>query len=81
MCAEAKINTGGRRFTNYSGKVTCAKLYESGSFDEQTIVSRTGQRSTAVRSYKRAVGTMVKAVSDALQPPSGEPECKVKKSR
>ena len=54
MCTEAKINMDGRRFTNHSGKVTCAtRLFQTGTFDEQTIMSRTGHRSTAVRSYKR----------------------------
>ena len=33
-------------------------------------MSRTGHRSTAVRSYKRPSSTLVKAVSDALQPPA-----------
>ena len=52
MSGEAKINTGGKRFIPHLNKVTCAtKLYESGSSDEQTIMSRTGHRSTAVRSY------------------------------
>ena len=70
MCLEAKINMNGRRFTNYSGKVTCtATLYESGQFDEQAIMSRTGHRSTAVRKYKRASDRMLQNVSDALQPP------------
>ena len=68
------------RFDNHSGKVTCAtQLYESGRFDEQTIMSRTRHRSTAVRTYKRASSTLVKAVSNALQPPIGERECKIKK--
>ena len=46
------------------------------------IMSRNGHRSTAVRSYKRPSNSLVKAVSDALQPPSGEleePEGKIKK--
>ena len=60
----------GRRFTNHSGKVTCATtLYESGQFDEQVIISRKGHRSTAVRKYKRASNRMLQNVSDALQPP------------
>ena len=71
MCVAANINFEGRRFTNHSGKVTCAtRLYESGSFDEQMIMSRTGHRSTAVRSYKRPRSTLVKSVSDALQLPA-----------
>ena len=75
MCTEAKINMDGRRFINHSGKVTCAtRLFQTGTFDEQTIMSRTGHRSTAVRSYKRSSSSLVKAVSDALQPTSGELE-------
>ena len=71
MCTIAKINMDGRRFTNHSGKVTCAtQLYESGQFDEQTIMARTGHRSSAVRAYKRPSSTLTKAVSNALQPPA-----------
>ena len=70
MCIAAKINLEGRRFANHSGKVTCAtRLYESGNFDEQTIISRTGHRSAAVQSYKRPSVSLMKSVSDALQPP------------
>ena len=70
MYLEAKIDMNERRFTNHSGKVTCATtLYESGQFDEQAIMSRTGHRSTAVRKYKRASDRMLQNVSDALQPP------------
>ena len=73
----------GRRFTNRSRKVTCAtRLFQTGTFDERTIMSRTGHRSTAVRSYKRPSSSLVKAVSDAIQQPSGElekPEGKIKK--
>ena len=70
MYLEAKIDMNERRFTNHSGKVTCATtLYESGQFDEQAIMSRTGHRNTAVRKYKRASDRMLQNVSDALQPP------------
>ena len=73
----------GRRFTNHSGRVTCAtRLFQTGTFDEQTIMSRTGHRSTVVRSYNRPSSSLVKVVPDALQPPSGgleEPEGKIKK--
>ena len=65
----------GRRFTNHFGKVICAtRLFQMGTFDEQTIMSIIGHRSTAVRSCKRRSSSLVKAVSDALQPPSGESE-------
>ena len=73
----------GGRFTNHSGKVTCVtRLFQTGTFDEQTIMSRTGHRSTAVRSYKRSSSSLVKTMSGALQLPSGEleePEGKMKK--
>ena len=73
MCAEAQIGIEGRRFSNHSGKMTCAtRPYESGQFDEQTIMSRTGHRSTAIRSYKRANSSLMKSVSDALQPPKSD---------
>ena len=50
-CAEVQIDMEGRRFSNHSGKVTCAtRLYESEQFDKQAIMSHTGHRSTAVRS-------------------------------
>ena len=52
-------------------------LYESGTFDEQTIMSRTSHRSNAARTFKRASSTLVKAGSDALQLPIGEPEYKI----
>ena len=75
MCTEAKINMDGRRFTNHFGKVICSTpLFQTGTFDEQTIMSIIGHRSTAVRSCKRRSSSLVKAVSDALQPPSGESE-------
>lgn len=75
MCMEAKIKMDGRCFTNHSGKVTCAtQQYQMGTFDEMTIMSRIGHRTTAVRSYKRPSSTLLKAVPVALQPPSGESE-------
>ena len=65
----------GRRFTNHSGRVTCAtRLFQTGTFDEQTIMSRNGHRNTAVSSYKLPSSSLVKAVSDSLEPPSGELE-------
>ena len=70
MCLAVNININfeGRRFSNHSGRVTCAtRLYESGNFDEQMIMSRTGHQSTAVRWYKRPSSTLLKSVSDALQ--------------
>ena len=42
-------------------------------------MSRTGHGSIAARIYKRASSTIVRAGSDALQPPIGEPEYKILK--
>ena len=73
---------GWKTFHKSLWKVTCAtRLFQTGTFDEQTIMSRTGHRSTAVRSYKRPSSSLVKTMSDALQLPSGElelPEGKIK---
>ena len=52
--------------------ITCAtQLYESGEFDEPTIMAKTGHRSTAasIRSYKRPSDELLQKVSDALQAP------------
>ena len=48
--------------------------FQTGTFDEQIIVSRTGHHSTTDRSYKRPSSSFVKAVSVAQKPPSGESE-------
>ena len=71
MCITVQIDIEGRRFSNHSGKVTCATtLYESRQFDEQTTMSRTNHLSTAVRSYKRPSNILNKLVSDVPQPPA-----------
>lgn len=50
MRTEAKINMDGRRLTKvYNTWAT--QLHESGTFDEQTIMSRTSHRSNAARTY------------------------------
>ena len=59
-------------FTNHSGKRTCAtSLYEAG-LDEQSIMDRTGHRSTAVRAYKTKTDEIEEKVSSALNPPDKE---------
>ena len=75
----------GARFGEQLIGIACAtRLFQTGTFDEQTIMSRTGHRSTAVRSYKWPSSSLGKAVTDALQPPSGDLEDlegKIKKLR
>ena len=69
MFQEAGIDTIGRQISNHSGKVTlCTELYNAG-YDEQTICSRSGHRSTAVRTYKRLQNAIKLAVSNTLQAP------------
>ncbi|XP_066290479.1 zinc finger MYM-type protein 2-like [Branchiostoma lanceolatum] len=69
MCASAGIPMEGRNITNHSGKVTCATQMFAAGFDEQTIMARTGHRSSAVRAYKRPSDALLKDVSNTLQPP------------
>ena len=58
----------GQRFSNHSGKVTCATtLNETRHFNKQTIMSRLGHRSTLDVTKGQV---LVKSVSNALQPPS-----------
>jgi hypothetical protein len=75
MFIDAGINTENRIIRNHSGKVTlCTKLYEK-QFDEQSIMSRSGHRSTAVRDYKRPSEALKHSISSALQPqPSNRSE-------
>ena len=69
MFEEAGIDTTGRFISNHSGKVTtCSRLYNEG-FDDQSVCSRSGHRSDAVRRYKRMGRAMEFRISDALQPP------------
>ncbi|KAI8496541.1 hypothetical protein Bbelb_258400 [Branchiostoma belcheri] len=80
MCIAAGISLDGRRITNHSGKVTLAtQMWEDG-FDEQTIMSRTGHRSTAVRAYKRPSDSLLMDVSNKLQPPLPKPKSPIKKT-
>lgn len=56
-------------FSNHSGKRTLAtRLYQAG-VSEQMIMDRTGHRSEkAVRTYKRPADSMLKDVSNILNP-------------
>ncbi|CAC5384606.1 unnamed protein product [Mytilus coruscus] len=69
MCGKAGLKGN---FTNHSGKRSCAtSLYKAG-LDEQSIMDRTGHRSTAVRAYKTKTNEKEEKVSMALNPPSEE---------
>lgn len=63
---------------NHSGKRSCAtSLYKAG-LDEQSIMDRTGHRSTAIRGYKSKTDEMEQKVSEVLNPPkSSERDLKV----
>ena len=65
------------KYSNYSGKRTCATaLYQAG-VDEQEIMSRTGHRSEkAVRKYKMPCAEVIKKTSAVLDPP---PEKRIKR--
>ena len=68
--AAAGIDLSGRKISGHSGKVTCAtRLYQHG-FDEQSIKSRTGHKSDAVRVYKKPSIQLQTEISNCLQPPN-----------
>ncbi|KAK3728970.1 hypothetical protein QZH41_000475 [Actinostola sp. cb2023] len=80
MCSAANIDMDGRRFTNGSVKMTCmttCRYYGRGECGDQTIMSHTGHQSSLVHSSKRPSSTMVKSVSDEIQP-TPQPEKKSK---
>jgi hypothetical protein len=58
-----------KKVVNHSGRVYCCSLYNA-EFEEQEVIRRCGQRSTAVRTYKRASEQKEKEISNALQPPA-----------
>ena len=66
FCKQAGFNG---RFTNHSGKVTCATQLFEEHVDEQLIKLQTGHRSDAVRAYKRPTKSHALQVSNILQPP------------
>ncbi|XP_053386293.1 transcriptional regulator QRICH1-like [Mercenaria mercenaria] len=67
MCSLAGLEG---RYTNHSGKKTCATtLYQKG-VPEEEIMKRTGHRSIAgVRKYQKPSGQMLKDISNKLNPP------------
>ncbi|XP_053406117.1 uncharacterized protein LOC123530577 isoform X1 [Mercenaria mercenaria] len=67
MCSLAGLEG---RYTNHSGKKTCATtLYQKG-VPEEEIMKRTGHRSIAgVRKYQKPWGQMLKDISNKLNPP------------
>lgn len=67
MCQKAGL-TG--NYTNHSGKRTCATALYKAGLDEQTIMDRTGHRSSAVRAYKSKTDEIEQKVSSVLNPPS-----------
>lgn len=67
ICQKASL-TG--NYTNHSGKRTCATALYNAGLDEQTIMDRTGHRSTAVRTYKTKTDEIEQKVSAVLNPPS-----------
>jgi hypothetical protein len=69
MFRAAKIDVTGRFISGHSGKVTCCTQLYAGNFDEQSIKSRSGHRSEAVRLYKRQSTDLQQKLSDQLQPP------------
>ena len=66
FCKQAGFNG---RFTNHSGKVTCATQLFEEHVDEQLIKLQTGHRSDTVRAYKRPTKSHALQVSNILQPP------------
>ena len=66
MCSRAGF---AGRYTNHSGKVTCATELFAHNVDEQLIMRQTGHRSSAVRAYKRPGVAHDVLVSAILQPP------------
>ena len=72
MCSRAGF-TG--RYTNHSGKVTCATELFAHNVDEQLIMRQTGHRSSAVRAYKRPGVAHDALVSTILQPPVPKQPC------
>ena len=57
------------RFTNHSGKVTCATQSFEENVDEQLIKLQTGHHSDAVCAYKCPTKSHTLHVSNILQPP------------
>ncbi|XP_062580082.1 uncharacterized protein LOC134242074 [Saccostrea cucullata] len=53
LFSEAGIDTTGRKITNHSGIVGCCTFLFNSGFDDQTVRSRSGHRSSAVELYKR----------------------------
>ena len=77
MCTEAKINMEGRRFKNHSGKRDYFKreILTNRQLCQELVTAQLSAPTNGQAAAK------VKAVSDALQPPSGEleePEGKMK---
>ena len=67
VCTKAGLQGN---FSYHSGKRTCATSLFHEGFDEQTISSRTGHRSTTIRDYKVPSDEQQFALSKILYPPT-----------
>ncbi|XP_062572924.1 zinc finger MYM-type protein 2-like [Saccostrea cucullata] len=59
-----------KKVVNHSGRVYCCSTLYNAGFEEQEVMKRSGHRSSAVRTYKRASEEKEKEISNALQPPA-----------
>lgn len=59
---------------HFGGVYCCSTLYRAG-FEEQEVTERSGHRSCAVRTYKRASDEQEKEISNVLQPPAPKYQC------
>ncbi|XP_045167184.2 uncharacterized protein KIAA1958 homolog [Mercenaria mercenaria] len=67
ICSSAGLEG---RYTNHSGKKTCATTLYQGGIPEEEIMKRTGHRSTTgVRKYQKPSPAMLKEISNTLNPP------------
>ena len=57
------------KYTNHSGKQSCATTLFQNGVDKQLIMGRTGHQSNAVRAYKRPSQTQQRHISELLDPP------------
>ena len=72
MCKQVGLNG---RFTNRSGKRTCATVLFRSGVDEQLIMDRTGHRVQLLcaNRYKSESAAQLKTISGHLEPPGAEP--------
>lgn len=64
------ISTEGRKITKHSARVTlCTTLYNN-RFSDKAVTSRSHHRSSAVQGYQREQFSILKDISNALEPPT-----------